>query len=100
MITTLISWEFLGMTSFLLITYYTLRIEANKSSLKALLLNKFGDFSIIFAIIYIHNILLTTDNLIINNILFNYYNSINLNLIGILLIIGALTKSAQIIFSV
>ena len=47
LITTLIAWEFLSITSFLLITYYTLRIKINKSALKALLLNKFEDFNLL-----------------------------------------------------
>ena len=84
-------------TSFLLITYYTLRIKTNKSSLKAMLLNKFEDFCLIFAIIYTHNLLLTSDNYIINNILYNYNFGV-LNQISILLILGSITKSAQTIF--
>ena len=100
LVTTLIAWEFLGITSFLLITYYTLRIEANKSSLKAMLLNKFEDFNLIFVIVYIHNLLLTTNNTIINNIIYNFYIFQNMYLIGLLIIFSAITKSAQILFSV
>ena len=69
------------MTSFLLITYYTLRIKTNKSSLKALLLNKFDDFSIIFSIIFIHNLLCSTENIIVNNVIYNYYNLYNVHII-------------------
>lgn len=100
LITTLIAWEFLGITSFLLITYYTLRIEANKSSLKAVLLNKFGDFNLIFVIVYIHNLILTTNNIIINNLIYNFYIFHNIYIIGLLIIFSAITKSAQILFSV
>ena len=43
--------EFLGITSFLLINYWDTRIEANKSGLKALFLNKLGDISLLLSII-------------------------------------------------
>ena len=92
LITTLVAWEFLSITSFLLITYYTLRIKANKSSLKAMIINKFEDFNLIFVIVYIHNILLTSDNIIINTLLFNYQGN-QINIIRFLLIISSITKS-------
>lgn len=100
MTTALVAWEFLGLTSFLLITYYTLRIEANKSALKAMLLNKVGDFNFIFLIVYSHNIILSNHNIIINNIIY-YYNYVSmLYILGVLLISSAITKSAQVLFSV
>lgn len=99
LITTLIAWEFLRITSFLLISYYTLRIKANKSSLKALIINKFEDFNIIFASVYIYNILMTSDNILINSLLFNYTRS-HITIIRFLLIMSSLTKSAQVLFSV
>ena len=68
--------------------------------MKAMLLNKFEDFNLIFAIIYTHNILLTRNNLLINNLLYNYNYTKATYIISILLISSSLTKSAQILFSV
>jgi NADH:ubiquinone oxidoreductase subunit 5 (subunit L)/multisubunit Na+/H+ antiporter MnhA subunit len=56
LMTTFIAWEFLRITSFLLISFYTLRIEASKSSIKALLMNKVGNITLIFALIYVTHI--------------------------------------------
>lgn len=56
LVTTFIAWEFLRITSFLLISFYTLRIEASKSSVKALLMNKVGNITLLFALIYVTNI--------------------------------------------
>ena len=99
--TALVAWEFLGLTSFLLITYYTLRIEANKSAIKAMLLNKIGDFNFIFLIVYSHNLFLTRNNLVVNNMIHYYNNSSWITSILRGLLIGsAITKSAQILFSV
>jgi NADH:ubiquinone oxidoreductase subunit 5 (subunit L)/multisubunit Na+/H+ antiporter MnhA subunit len=64
------------------------------------LINKFGDFNIVCAAVYIHNVLLTGNNVIINKLIFNYEYFICTYLIGIFLILSAITKSAQVIFSV
>ena len=64
-----------------------------------MIINKFEDFNLIFFIVYIHNILLTSDNIIINTLLFNYQGN-QINIIRFLLIISSITKSAQILFSV
>ncbi len=87
-----------------------MRIEANKSSLKAILLNKVGDFSIIFGAILIYNTVLSTELILINIFTRKYawetleiFNGIEINivnLVGFLILIGAITKSAQLLFSI
>ena len=84
----------------MLITYYTLRIKANKSALKAMLLNKVGDFNLLFLIIYLHNILLTGNDTLVNNMIQYYTYSSIVIILRILLISSAITKSAQVLFSV
>ena len=106
----LVGWEGVGILSYLLINYWNLRVEANKSSLKALLLNKIGDFSIIFGCILIHNTIISVDNTLISRIIVKFKHEhvvvfgntlIQIvGLVGLLLIIGAITKSAQFVFSV
>ena len=88
-------------TSFLLITYYTLRIKTNKSALKAILLNKIEDFCLTFFIAFIHNLMLTGDNTLINLLYYNYSKHSDITYITrTLLIICAATKSAQMLFSI
>lgn len=96
--TTFLAWEFLRITSFLLISFYTLRIEASKSSIKALLMNKIGNITLIFALIYVTSIFYTNDNSLINSLLYFLYNDTQLTIISALLIICAMTKCAQHIF--
>ena len=64
-----------------------------------MLLNKFDDFNLIFAIVYSHNTLLSRSNTILNNISYLYSNN-TFYYISILLIASSITKSAQILFSV
>lgn len=39
-------WEGIGLTSFLLINFWTTRISANKAALKAIIVNRFGDLGL------------------------------------------------------
>jgi proton-translocating NADH-quinone oxidoreductase chain L len=48
-----LGWEGVGLASYLLIGFWNTRVQANKAALKAIVLNRFGDFSLIFAILLI-----------------------------------------------
>lgn len=100
LITAFIAWEFLSVTSFLLIAFYTLRIKASKSAFKALILNKFEDVALLLAFLNIYCVFYTTNNTIINTISF-YINqdSDKLTFIRYMFILCAMTKCAQHIFS-
>lgn len=105
-----LGWEGVGFCSYLLINFWFTRILANKSAMKALIVNKIGDVSLLLGIIFIFLIFNTLNFKIINNIiwLLEYYrffflelNFINLtidilSLTVIFIILGAVAKSAQI----
>ena len=53
-----VGWEGVGLSSYLLINFWFTRIQANKSAIKAMLVNRVGDFFLliaIFTIIFIFN---------------------------------------------
>lgn len=105
----LVGWEGIGLASYLLINFWYTRIAANKSAMKAMIVNKIGDVSIILGIILWVCSFKSADFAIINNIawlivgkniyLSNFIFLININYITIILflfIIGVCAKSAQI----
>lgn len=92
----LLGWEGVGLMSYLLINYWYTSIDANKSSIKAMLYNRLGD------IFYMLGIIL----LIININSTNYNNlysitgsgSSSLEWIILCFLLTSITKSAQYIF--
>lgn len=100
-----LAWEGVGLSSYLLINFWFTRVQANKSAMKAIIMNRFGDFGIYFALILIFLIFKTFDyNIIfmINNLFYNEFINIfnyNFNLISIIcffLFIGVMGKSSQL----
>jgi len=90
-----VGWEGVGLCSYLLINFWFTRIEANKAAMKAIIVNRIGDFGLTLAIIR----------------LFRYFNCIdfitvfatgdkvrlnNIDFIARCLFLGAVGKSAQI----
>jgi len=100
-----VGWEGVGLSSYLLINFWYTRIQANKSSIKAMVLNRIGDF---FVLIAIFSIFLLCDSLDfdvvfslapnLKNYLFQigYFNVSSLDLICCFLFLGATGKSAQL----
>lgn len=92
-----IGWEGVGVCSYLLINFWFTRIQANKSAIKAMIINKVGDMGLILGIIliwiYIGSIEFNSLFCCLNNISNNHYFLI---LSSILLLIGVTGKSAQI----
>ena len=100
-----VGWEGVGLCSYLLINFWFTRIQANKAAIKAMLVNRVGDFGLalgIFGIFICFGAVdyatvfalapqLSSATLNLFNIEFNA-----LNLIGILLFVGAVGKSAQL----
>lgn len=95
-------WECVGLASYLLINFWYTRIQANKSALKAIIVNKIGDLTVIIGIIILYYLTKSFDYIFIfNYVNYIYYNNINFewNLLlisNILLFIGVIAKSAQI----
>ena len=98
-------WEGVGLASYLLINFWFTRLQASKASIKAMLVNRVGDFGLALGIMGLFSIFKTVSfpivfatapyyaetTFIFCNIEFNA-----LSLICILLFIGAVGKSAQL----
>lgn len=98
-----LGWEGVGLASYLLINFWFTRINANKSAIKAVILNRIGDLSLFLAFSFIIIEFKTVNYLELILLVSNYIeepfklNNLNLcDLISIFLLIGAIGKSAQI----
>lgn len=89
-----IGWEGVGVISYLLIGYWTSRVQAIKSALSALLLNRVGDSFFVLGLCLIYNTYGTLDYTIINSTC-NYTSATSNYWICILLLIASAAKSAQ-----
>jgi len=100
-----LGWEGVGLVSYLLVNFWHTRIQANKSALKAILVNRVGDFFFFFGIIttlYLFNSL----NYEVIFTLLPFVSSANfvilgysvhaVSLIAFLFFLGAVGKSAQL----
>lgn len=100
-----LGWEGVGLCSYLLISFWYTRIEANKAALKALLMNRIGDFFIIFAMCVIFKYCKSLDFATIF-FLSNYMSDLTIlffgssvklwDLVSFSLFLGVIGKSAQI----
>src|SRR3546814_1418231 len=55
-----VGWEGVGLCSYLLINFWFTRIQANKAAIKAMIINRIGDFALaiaIFLALYLFNTL-------------------------------------------
>jgi NADH-ubiquinone oxidoreductase chain 5 len=100
-----VGWEGVGLCSYLLINFWFTRIQANKAAIKAMIVNRVGDFGLALGILtmfskykavdYCTVFALTpfflNDTFYFLNIPMDY-----ITLIGMLLFVGAVGKSAQL----
>lgn len=100
-----VGWEGVGLCSYLLINFWFTRIQANKAAIKAMVINRIGDFALVlgvliifvkykavdYATVFALTPLFTNDNFIFLNVSFNV-----IDIIGFLLFAGAVGKSAQL----
>ena len=100
-----VGWEGVGLCSYLLINFWFTRIQANKAAIKAMILNRVGDVGLALGIFTIFYVFQAVDYATVFALvpLFTEYQirflglEIDaLNLIGVLLFIGAMGKSAQL----
>ena len=100
-----VGWEGVGLCSFLLINFWNTRIQANKAAMKAMIINRIGDFSLMLSMFilfyYFHSldyaVLFTLVPYFKTETIILFSTEINiLTLITLLIFIGAMGKSAQI----
>ena len=100
-----LGWEGIGVCSYLLISFWNTRIQASKASLKALIINRIGDFGFICGVVFIFYFFRTIDFCTVF-VLVPYFSEITFLLLGyttyildivcLFLFIGSIGKSAQI----
>lgn len=99
-----VGWEGVGLVSYLLINFWFSIIEANKSALKAMIMNRIGDIGIALGVALIFFEFKTLDFNVVFPVVhffsddyfrfFDYYFHL-ITLISFLFLIGAVGKSAQ-----
>jgi len=98
-------WEGVGLASYLLIGFWNQKDSANAAAIKAFVMNRIGDFGLIlgiFAVFFVFGTLefdAVFDDVAAHQdtyLSFLGYDVSALNLIGMLLFIGAMGKSAQL----
>lgn len=100
-----VGWEGVGLSSYLLINFWFTRLQANKAAMKAMIVNRIGDFGLslaMFAIFLVFKsvdfttVFATAPFFVNESFIFFNFEVDKLTLICILLFLGAVGKSAQI----
>jgi proton-translocating NADH-quinone oxidoreductase chain L len=100
-----VGWEGVGLCSYLLINFWFTRIQANKAAIKAMLINRVGDFFLLLSLFSICFVFNSLDYDVVfglaplaikSNILIGSLEVPGLDLICFLLFLGAMGKSAQV----
>lgn len=100
-----VGWEGVGVSSYLLINFWFTRIQANKSAIKAMLVNRVGDFALLLAIFASFFIVNSLDYDVTFGLIssFKYFNLVignfeisAIDFIAVFLFLGAMGKSAQL----
>lgn len=98
-------WEGVGLASYLLINFWFTRIQASKASIKAMVMNRVGDFALALGIMGLFSLFKTVEfsaifslasSLSSTPVIFCNFHVDALFLICILLFIGSCGKSAQL----
>jgi proton-translocating NADH-quinone oxidoreductase chain L len=100
-----LGWEGIGLCSYLLISFWNTRIQANKAALQALIMNRVGDFGFICGFLLIFYLFKTVDFSIVF-VMIPFYIGTTISIMGfgipyldlicIFLFIGSMGKSAQV----
>ena len=100
-----VGWEGVGLCSYLLINFWFTRIQANKAAIKAMLVNRVGDFFLLLSLFTIYFFFNSLDYDVVFSLvpyILNYkivigiFEIPGLDLICFLLFLGAMGKSAQL----
>ena len=90
-----VGWEGIGIVSYLLINFWFTRIQANKAAILALTMNRVGDMGLSIGFFALFSLFGSLDYAILFN-LSSYMNENAITIISLLLLSGAMAKSAQI----
>lgn len=99
-----LGWEGVGLSSYLLINFWFSRLSANRSAIKAVIVNRFGDFSLIIVLMLVYYVFKSFDygvTFVLVNSLSDLYITVGfwefhaLSILGFFLFIGCVGKSAQ-----
>lgn len=90
-----VGWEGIGISSYLLINFWYTRIQANKSGIKALTVNRVGDMFLSIGFFAIFWVFGNVDYATVFSVA-PYINETAITVIGLLLLLGAMAKSAQL----
>lgn len=90
-----VGWEGIGVSSYLLVSFWFTRIAANQSSLSAFITNRVGDCFLTIGMLTILWAVASLDYSIVFSTA-PYLNPTIVTLIGLCLLLGAMAKSAQL----
>jgi NADH-ubiquinone oxidoreductase chain 5 len=90
-----VGWEAIGVVSYLLINYYFTRIQANKAAMLAFTMNRSGDMLMSISFFALFAVFGSVNYSSVFTLV-PYMNETSISLIGLLLLGGALAKSANI----
>jgi NADH-ubiquinone oxidoreductase chain 5 len=90
-----VGWEGIGVSSYLLINFWFTRIQANKSAIQAMVVNRVGDTFLSIAFFIAFWVFGNLDYATIYS-LSPYINETVLTIIGLLFLLAAMGKSAQL----
>jgi NADH-ubiquinone oxidoreductase chain 5 len=90
-----VGWEGIGVVSYLLINFWFTRIQANKAAILALTMNRVGDMGLSIGFFAIFALFGSVDYATVFSIA-PFMNETAITIIGLLLLSGAMAKSAQI----
>lgn len=100
-----LGWEGVGLSSYLLINFWYTRVQANKSAMKAIIVNRFGDFGIYFSLLLIFFFFKSFDFGTVFNLVYLlsgaklnvlWFSFDKIDLVCFFLFLGAIGKSAQL----
>ena len=100
-----VGWEGVGLCSYLLINFWFTRVQANKAAIKAMIMNRIGDFSLLIGILLIFvnyksvdysTVACLTPLLKTSVVSFMSFDVHLLTAVGAFFFLGAVGKSAQI----
>ena len=100
-----VGWEGVGLCSYLLINFWFTRIQANKAAIKAMIINRIGDFGLVLGILFIFISYKAVDYATVfaltpffsdAKVNFLNFDFELLPIIGFFLFVGAVGKSAQL----